>query len=112
MRRELRALGARALQCIAPLRERRCAACALPVPAAFAAGGPPLCDACGKDLARRTGGYCPRCGDLTAADDLPPASCGVCLTTGRPWDALFFHGEYQGLLRALILRLKRGRELS
>lgn len=97
----------------APLLEQRCTACAAPVPLARNrnAALPPLCPACVSGLARRRGGYCPRCGNLTALPETAPALCGTCLTASRPWERFFFHGAYQGLLRDLILRFKSSHDL-
>ena len=92
-----------------PLLENRCVSCSMPVPAGSSAL--PLCAGCALALFRREGGFCPRCGNLTALPGSAPALCGECITVERPWDALFFHGEYKGMLRELILRFKQGREL-
>lgn len=103
----------------APLLEVRCASCAKPVAPAgpgerFRTGGaaPVLCAACEGKLARRDAGYCPRCGDIAPFAQSSPAACGDCLTAPRPWGRFFFHAEYQGLLRDLILRFKNGPELA
>lgn len=94
------------------LRERRCVACATPVPAAECNGPSPLCVECAKGLLRRSGGYCPTCGNMTALPKSAPLSCGECMHTPKPWGGFFFHGEYRGLLRDLILRFKNGHELA
>lgn len=110
----LRGLAASCAPLFTPLFESRCASCATPVPPGDNGHTPgiPLCPACQSALARRTGGYCPHCGNLTAVDTAPPAPCGDCLTTPPPWNRFFFHGTYQGLLRDCILRLKNGHELA
>lgn len=100
-----------------PLFERRCAACAVPVPAGHDGTNPPLCAACAEKLRRRTGGYCPACGNMTALPWTEPALCGPCLrkkTEGglSPLEAFYFFASYEGLLRELILRCKSARELS
>ncbi len=97
---------------LAPLRETRCASCGAPVPAPPGGTGLPLCPDCAPLLARRTGGYCPRCGELAASADAPLAPCGQCLMAPRPWERFFFHAAYEGLLRDLILRFKSGHELA
>lgn len=104
---------------LAPLLEVRCASCAKPVPPArpgecFRTGGtaPVLCVVCEGKLARRDAGYCSRCGDIAPFAQSAPAPCGDCLTAPRPWGRFFFHAEYQGLLRDLILRFKSGHELA
>lgn len=93
----------------APLRERRCVICASPV---AAAPGPVICPACAAKLLRRKSGHCSRCGELFSHADAPPAPCGKCLATERPWERFFFHGVYRGLLRDTILRFKNGHELA
>lgn len=109
-------LCARFMEWAAPLLEARCPVCALPVtvsPGAFRNGGRiPLCAACAAALARREGGFCPRCGELASREDAPAAPCGACLTATRPWKRLYFHGSYSGLLREVLLRFKNGHELS
>lgn len=92
---------------LAPLLETRCVSCSVPVPP----GSSTLCAPCAAALARREGGFCPMCGNLTATQDEIPALCGDCLTASRPWERFIFHGAYSGLLRDLILRFKQGREL-
>ena len=77
----------------------RCPACGL-------GESPELCADCARELAPRTGGYCPRCGALVPDADAPARLCGDCRVVPRPWDAFAFHGEYAGLLRLLILRYK------
>jgi hypothetical protein len=67
----------------APLLEKRCAACADPI-TLLAATGPnedhlPICAACSEKLQRRSGGYCPACGNLTALSASAPTLCGACL---------------------------------
>lgn len=104
----------------APLRETRCVACAVPVPASVpdrggpfhTASNPALCPACEAALSRRTAGFCTRCGNLAAHAESTPAPCGDCLAVTRPWDRFFFHGVYQGQLRDIILRFKNGHELA
>lgn len=97
------------------LLEKRCPACGTPVsPSAGAAKNGPasdLCPACALALARRAGGYCDRCGAVSAWPDAPPAPCGKCLAATRPWGRFFLHGAYAGLLRDLLLRFKHKHEL-
>ena len=105
----------RHLPMLHPLCESRCVSCSSPIPFQVTAqktGTPPLCTTCTVALARRVGGFCPRCGEITASPDIPPTLCGECLKKPPPWDAFFFHGSYQGLLRSLILRFKHGHDLS
>ena len=95
-----------------PLREKRCAACGVPVPLAHHNGAAtPLCATCQKALARRESGFCIRCGEITTPS-LPCAVCGECLSSPRPWERFFFHGAYQGLLRELVLRFKSRHEIA
>ncbi|QGY38613.1 ComF family protein [Pseudodesulfovibrio cashew] len=65
-----------------------------------------LCATCAEQLSPRTGGYCPRCGEIYGDEDEPPSPCGQCRTSPPPWEALRFHGPYAGLLRDLILDYK------
>lgn len=92
-----------------PLLEKRCVSCAAPFTAQAKQSA--LCPPCAALLVRRSAGYCPRCGNILQSTHLAAAPCGNCLTTRRSWDGFFFHGEYQGLLRDLILRFKAGHEL-
>lgn len=91
--------------------EVRCVVCGMPFVPADDPAGPELCPSCALALARREGGYCPHCGNLTAMPQgavLPCASCGQ---TERPWGKFLFHAAYQGVLRDALLRLKHGHEL-
>ncbi|MDL2210832.1 ComF family protein [Desulfovibrio sp. OttesenSCG-928-O18] len=99
------------MRSLTPLLETRCESCAVPVPQNHEKNSRTLCPSCEALLARREGGFCSRCGNLTALTASPPAPCGDCLAKERPWDRFFFHGVYQGLLRDLILRFKAGHEL-
>ena len=117
----------RFVRMLEPLRETRCPACAAPVPFVdgrhmepdhalcldrnAAPSALPLCASCAAELIRRRQGFCPRCGELFSPN-LPNALCGECLGAPRPWNRFFFHGEYRGLLRDLLLRFKNGRELA
>lgn len=65
-----------------------------------------LCRHCAEELAPRTGGYCPRCGDIFGDHNTPPTLCGECHTTPPPWDRLHFHNIHAGPLRDLILSYK------
>lgn len=85
--------------------ERRCAACT----AVFLpdeGGDFPFCPSCAAGLPRRELGFCPRCGEPAAWPDLPPAPCLRCLEEPPPWRDFVFHGIHNGLLRALLVRLK------
>lgn len=97
---------------LSPLWETRCAACAAPLSRSRTGESLlSLCPVCAPLLARRTGGFCSRCGNLTAAPLSVPTPCGDCLTREPPWNAFHFHAAYQGLVRELILRFKGGHEL-
>ncbi|WP_449243311.1 phosphoribosyltransferase family protein [Desulfovibrio sp.] len=98
LRRGLSALG---------LLESRCPACG-----SLQEGPARLCPACAARLAPRLGGYCPGCGALAQDPGLPPLLCLQCSAEPRPWDRLYFHGPYEGLLRDLILRYKFARSLG
>ena len=113
-------------------RERRCVACAAPflpppvepvrMPGASALDvlyrgaasflSPQItpadyfCPDCRSALPMPVRGYCPRCGEFAAWPTLPLAPCGACTKKPPPWDACFFAGPYQGLLRLLLRRFK------
>lgn len=93
------------------LREQRCVVCGTPVQRG-GQNGLVLCPRCAPALERRTGGFCPRCGDIMGWPDQQPALCGHCLVADPPWRRFFFHGVYEGLLRELLLRLKNRHELA
>ncbi|MGE4297877.1 MAG: phosphoribosyltransferase family protein [Desulfovibrionaceae bacterium] len=90
----------------------RCRACGAPFDPGAGPHGRPLgldrmlCPACAPHLAVRTGGFCPRCGQMYALDHEPPRLCGTCQATPPPWERLVFHGPYDGLLRQLLLDFK------
>lgn len=65
-----------------------------------------LCHACAHDLAPRTGGFCPTCGQISGDDDAPISPCGECRLTPPLWDSFYFHNIYAGTLRDLILGYK------
>lgn len=103
LRKAARTLGA---------NERRCIACASVYVAPDAPKSAGLfCPACLPALQPRKRGYCPRCGELAAWPELPPAICLRCSREPSAWDDFLFHGPYQGLLRQLLLRLKFGQEV-
>ncbi|NCC25188.1 MAG: ComF family protein, partial [Deltaproteobacteria bacterium] len=81
---------------------RRCRSCGR----VSGVGPDGLCEDCGRDLAPRTGGYCPRCGELYDDSESSPHPCAECLRAAPPWSGFFFHGEYTGRLREMILGLK------
>ena len=66
----------------------------------------PLCARCAVELPLRTGGYCPSCGEMYGREADPPTRCAECRLTPPPWDELYLHGRYAGLLRDLILGFK------
>lgn len=101
----------------ASLDERRCILCHIPfsplnggqLPPEGASRPPiPLCPACRALLRPRKGGYCPRCGELSAFPDAAPALCGDCEKTPPPWEHFRFYGAYGGALKTLLLRGKFG----
>ena len=61
-----------------------------------------LCPECEQELAPRSGGFCPGCGELYLDKSRPPYLCGNCRISPMPWDGFFFHGPYHGPLGALI----------
>ncbi|MEZ7197963.1 ComF family protein [Pseudodesulfovibrio karagichevae] len=84
------------------LRAGRCAVCGAVTPD----GGRPLCPACAEALPPRTGGLCPACGELSGREEDPPSLCPECRADPPPWDELYFHGQYAGVMRRLILGYK------
>lgn len=70
------------------------------------------CESCARSLSPRTGGFCPKCGEIFGDDDAPPVTCPDCLHTPRPWGKFMFHSAYAGTLRHLILSHKFGRSFS
>ena len=108
----LRAL-CRKFPVLEPLCESRCVSCSRPIPLQpDRCTERTVCPSCSKALARRTVGFCSRCGDITTSAHALPSPCGTCLKQPPEWDGFFFHGVYQGLLRDLILRFKQGHELA
>lgn len=85
----------------------RCQVCALPL---ATADDTPLCPACARLLAPRTGGYCPSCGICYADPESPVYPCLPCRTAAPPWTALAFHGLYVGLLREVVHGHKFGHD--
>lgn len=83
--------------------ERRCHACQ---GVFFPHGEELFCPSCLPALARREQGFCPGCGELAPWPILPTALCGQCLIRTKPWQTFLFHAAYEGLLRALLMRLK------
>ncbi len=56
------------------------------------------------------GGHCPACGLPFPVAATADHMCPDCLSRPPAWDALAFHGPYEGLLRDLLLAFKlRGR---
>lgn len=80
----------------------RCPVCAT----VLADGSGALCPACARELPLRTGGLCPACGEMSGRETDPPSLCPECRAAPPPWDALYFHGRYAGVLRDLILGYK------
>jgi hypothetical protein len=75
----------------------RCRVCGL------VTSGPGLCEACAKELRPRLTDYCPGCGALCESAGQPPALCGACRQSPRPWTGMAFYAEYGGPLRQAIL---------
>lgn len=65
-----------------------------------------LCDTCLREFAFRTGGYCPRCGELFEDSSGPVYLCGACRRHVPPWSGIGFYGAYRGLLRETIHEFK------
>lgn len=65
-----------------------------------------LCADCAGELTARTGGFCPDCGAIFGTNDTEPTRCPECIHEPPPWDALYFHGCYEGALRRCIISYK------
>lgn len=61
-------------------------------------------------MPRRIDAFCPICGEIYAGHEAR-LICPGCRERRPPWNKIYFHGTYEGLLRELILRLKFGGEL-
>ncbi len=92
------------------LDEKRCAACREPFQPPPGSRGMTavLCPDCVARLPRRTAGYCPRCGEVTADPAAPCTPCGACLADDPPWTAFRLYGVFDGLLRDMLHRGKYG----
>lgn len=93
------------------LTERRCPVCLTPHThhlrhPLHGPGDAAVCADCARSLPRRTGGFCPRCGELSPVPALPCTPCSHCLKTPPPWQEFRFHGVYEGMLRSVLLRAK------
>ena len=81
-----------------------CAACGAPAPAE---GRMPLCERCGKELARVIEcGHCPRCGRNAGPYTSGPEGCLFCRHYPIRHDATVRLGPYEFPLKTLILRVK------
>lgn len=84
---------------------RRCRACG-----EAAADGGRLCPSCAEILQPDAAPRCRLCGVSLPAE--AGGLCAACAAAPPPWEALYFHGRYEGLLRELILEYKFGRNLG
>lgn len=78
-------------------KSRRCGICA-----AVFNTSEPYCSACAAELLAWTDPFCAKCGALRQTSE-------DCLECGRviaPWKGIFFHSEFSGLLRDLIISFK------
>ncbi len=88
----------------------RCQACGRACRPLEGPDGQGLCPDCALALAPLRGGHCPDCGLPFPVSDTADHRCPDCLAKPPAWDALAFHGAYEGLLRDLLLAFKlRGR---
>lgn len=90
--------------------ERRCAACHAPFLPQH--DDDMACAECAATLRPFTDAACTLCGMPFADAQAPGVPCGACLEQPPPWERLYFHGLYGGLLRSLILRFKFGQEFA
>jgi ComF family protein len=89
----------------AGLSARRCQICGEPAP-----DGERLCPACAERLQPERAPRCRLCGASFPDED--GGLCAACTAAPPLWEALYFHGRYEGLLRELILEYKFGRNLG
>ena len=67
---------------------------------------PGVCGDCSRELVLRTGGYCPGCGRLYAADRDDVYLCSLCRHAPEPWSGIGFFAPYAGLLKTLVTDYK------
>jgi len=84
-----------------------CLCCLQEFPASTVAAK--LCQDCDEALQADSSTKCPRCGQLVGAQALPTGSCAGCCNSGSPIDQVYVHGNYDGPLREVIIRMKRDR---
>ncbi|HUU30789.1 MAG TPA: ComF family protein [Phycisphaerae bacterium] len=87
-----------------------CAACGSPAPPDRLL---PLCEPCGRRLARLLEAkYCGRCGRGAGPYAYDTGGCAACRDRSHPYDAVVRVGPYEEPLRSLILRYKYGRRVE
>ena len=96
---ELRQLGRCCLDLLFP---RRCPSCQHDL----AESGAPLCAACDGNLRQARVSRCAHCGARTAKP-VDAGACDACRADNLPFDSVWPLGNYDGLLRQLVLRMKR-----
>src|SRR5437773_233235 len=75
--------------------------------AALAVGQPLPCATCRTTLTAAPRPACPRCGGSIGPFALVEGGCSVCRGTSYHFDQVLRLGPYEGLLRDVILRMKR-----
>ncbi|MGA2034791.1 MAG: phosphoribosyltransferase family protein [Thermoguttaceae bacterium] len=83
----------------------RCVSCDLELAADH--DGPLLCANCCHDLGPEIWSGCRRCGALLPTDGTPLEGCVCCKSVSLHFDGVVALGTYEGLLRRLVLKLKR-----
>lgn len=83
----------------------RCVACSTELPQEH--DGVMACARCRQALAPEARPRCPRCAAVTAAKVDPALGCLRCRGSGLRFDAADVLGDYDGLLREAVLRMKR-----
>src|SRR6056297_153935 len=91
----------RVREVLAGLAGARCAVCGALLGAGYVRDCL-LCSVCRRELAPRTGGYCPRCAELFEDSSAPAYLCGDCRRRLPPWDGIGFFGPYRGVLKEMI----------
>lgn len=84
---------------------RRCAICGALLGAGHAHDCM-FCPECVYRLPFRTGGHCPRCGELYEDGAGPVYLCGECRRRLPPWGRIGFVGPYRGVLKEMIHEFK------
>lgn len=87
------------------LLEKRCLACAQPFQPS--AAHKDFCPTCSKELLPPSLSFCPVCGEIYPGQpNNQQLLCPACQNQKPPWEKIYFHAPFDGLLRQMILGLK------